>query len=745
MCKTGLLTAGCVVAICMSAYADLPATLGVALRAGNSLVSAQPPGNGGSADSSARSAALPPALQFAVSAALDRDQAAYYVASPVQAGERDVYQAFQPNPLLASVGAVSNCLGSSVALSSDGSTALIGAYRANVDGKNWQGAAYVFVRSDTGWRQQGILTAADGAANNWFGSSVALSSNTALIGAPRAVVGGNTNQGAGYVFTRYLGAWSQQAKLTAANGDASDYFGISVALSGDGNTAIAGASGTDIGGSYWLGAACVFTRSGTAWSQQAELVAADGATYDNFGSSAALSGDGNTALIGAYYADAGGIDDRGAGYVFTRTGTNWSQQEKLTASDGAAYAFFGWSAALGSDGNTALIGAYYATVGGNTGQGAAYVFTRAGTNWSQQAKLAASDGTAYDWFGWSAALGSDGNTALLGTFRAVVGGNVEQGAGYVFTRTAGAWSQQTKLTASDGAAGDCFGWSAALDGDGSTALIGAYYADVGGNVDQGAGYVFTRNLNSWSQQAKLTVCTLQFAADAYSVLEDAGSVTVTVTRTNGAGGAASVSFQTADSTATAGTDYTATSGTLIWADGNSDNQTITIPILNRAGTQSSRAFTVNLSDASGAALGTPSSATVTIDEASGTIGPTIKANGAANNVTINYPDPVSVTVAMNADIYAGVEVDWWIVAYAHSGEWYYLNSAMQWTPFSGDLALCRPVYQGALFNLSSATVLTEYILPRGTYDFWFAIDYPMDGILNPNGTILYDVVTVLVQ
>jgi len=127
------------------------------------------------------------------------------------------------------------------------------------------------------------------------------------------------------------------------------------------------------------------------------------------------------------------------------------------------------------------------------------------------------------------------------------------------------------------------------------------------------------------------------------------------------------------------------------------------------------------------------------------IGPTIKANGATNNITINYPEVVSVTVAMNAGAYAGAEVDWWAIVFAHSGGWYYLNSTMQWTVFDGDLSFCRPMYQGALFNLSPALVLNEFQLPRGTYDFWFAVDYPMDGILNPNGQILLDKVTVVVR
>jgi len=127
------------------------------------------------------------------------------------------------------------------------------------------------------------------------------------------------------------------------------------------------------------------------------------------------------------------------------------------------------------------------------------------------------------------------------------------------------------------------------------------------------------------------------------------------------------------------------------------------------------------------------------------VGPTIKANGRNDNLTVGSSDAVTISVSMNASIYAGVEVDWWIVAYAPSAGWYYLSSAFQWTPFNGDLAQVQPVYQGALFDLPSTVVLSGITLPDGTYYFWFAVDYPMDGILNPDGPILYDMVTVDVQ
>jgi hypothetical protein len=149
---------------------------------------------------------------------------------------------------------------------------------------------------------------------------------------------------------------------------------------------------------------------------------------------------------------------------------------------------------------------------------------------------------------------------------------------------------------------------------------------------------------------------------------------------------------------------------------------------------------LNLPAHSGAILLSSTNAPIVV------VGPVITANGLTGAVEVVSGAPVTLAVQMlNIDQYLGVEVDWWAVAYAHSGEWYYLDSAMQWNVFNGDLALCRPVHMGALMNLSATPILTGYILPDGIYDFWFAVDYPMDGILDPNGQILFDKVTVDVQ
>ncbi|WP_437586790.1 Kelch repeat-containing protein [Sorangium sp. So ce1000] len=394
--------------------------------------------------------------------------------------------------LTASDGAVDDRFGASVAISGD--TALVGAYEGDVGGNADQGSAYVFTRAGGVWTQRQKLIASDGAVGDDFGISVALSGDTALVGAYNDDVGANANQGSAYVFTRTSGVWTQQQKLIASDGAVNDRFGISVALSGD--TALVGAPSDSVGANANQGSAYVFTRTSGVWTHQQKLIASDGAVDDRFGASVAISGD--TALVGAYEGDVGGNADQGSAYVFTRVvvagarehGPPWAQQQKLIASDGAAGNRFGASVALSED--TALVGAYNDDVGTNASQGSAYVFTRTGGRWTQQHELTAGDSAADDVFGASVAL--SGDTALVGAYNNDVGTNASQGSAYVFTRTGGRWTQQHELTAADGAADDAFGASVALSGD--TALVGAYLDDVGANADQGSAYVFTIAVSS---------------------------------------------------------------------------------------------------------------------------------------------------------------------------------------------------------------------------------------------------------
>jgi hypothetical protein len=366
--------------------------------------------------------------------------------------------------LLASDGEANDAFGLSVSLCGD--TALIGAFKDSDNGQ-YSGSAYVFTHTDDNWTLQQKLLASDGEAHDFFGSSVYLNSDTALIGAP----GVASQQGAAYVFIRTGTIWTQQVKLLASDGVAYDQFGCSVSVNG--NTALIGAYGHD----YNKGIAYIFNLTSTTWTQQAELLAPDGATNDQFGFAVALDGD--TALIGAHWDDDNGKYDSGSVYVFIRTGVTWSQQQKLLASDAESGDEFGTSVSLSGD--TALIGAPKNDMA--SVPGSAYVFTRTGTTWTQQAKLVASDGIAPDFFG--CAVSVDEETALVGAFWGD-GITTDSGSTYVFTRSGTTWTQQAKLFASDGEGYDRFGQSVSISGE--NALIGAFEDDNG----KGSAYMFTK-------------------------------------------------------------------------------------------------------------------------------------------------------------------------------------------------------------------------------------------------------------
>ena len=391
---------------------------------------------------------------------------------------------FLTGPVEANDGNTDDIFGISVAR--DGSTILVGAARADINGNIDQGAAYLFTENgNTGWTMEARLTANDGAASDLFGFAVALDGDTALIGAYQADINGSGDQGAAYIFSNNGLSWNQTTKLAAAGGSAGDEFGAAVAL--DGSTALVGVPLDDIGGNADQGAVYVFTQQGSNWNESALLTAEFGSAGDEFGWAVALSG--STALVGAPFEDKVFTTDQGAAYVFTRSGGSWSQETRLMAGDGAADDRFGNAVAL--DGDTALVGAYLADINGNNNQGAGYIFIRQGGSWSQQEKLMDDGGAAGDRLGRSVDL--EGDTALLGAPRVDVFGTNNQGAAYVYIRQEDSWSLQSRLTDwTSGDAGDRFGRSVALDGD--SALVGSIYA---GDSDQGMVYAFARSEVPW--------------------------------------------------------------------------------------------------------------------------------------------------------------------------------------------------------------------------------------------------------
>jgi uncharacterized protein (TIGR03437 family) len=373
--------------------------------------------------------------------------------------------------LIAGDGAADDEFGRSVAVSGD--TLVVGASGDDIGANNNQGSAYVFVRSGGVWSFQQKLTANDGVTGDGFGRSVAISGDTVAVSS----FSGN---GSAYVFVRSGGVWSFQQKLVAIDAEKPDFFGEAVALSGD--TIVISALQANIGTNIDQGAVYVFTRSGTVWSKPSKLIANDGAEGDNFGSSVAVS-DG-VIVVGAYLDKIGDNIDEGSVYVFARSGAVWSLQQKLTADDGAAEAMFG--AAVAISGDTIVAGSPGARIATNDFQGAAYVFVRSGAAWSKQKKLTAAEGAASDYFGGSVAI--HGGKALVGAITADIGAANNQGSVYLFSRSGADWTQRQKLTPQEGAAGDKFGGIIALGGD--EIIAGAPTADFGANSNQGALYLF---------------------------------------------------------------------------------------------------------------------------------------------------------------------------------------------------------------------------------------------------------------
>ena len=356
--------------------------------------------------------------------------------------------------------------GYAVAISGD--TALVGAPGVTVDGPDsevWSGAGavYVFTRSDGVWTKQAELTASDAASGDAFGSAVAFDGATAVIGAPGNTEGdGFSSAGGAYVFTGSGTSWTQQTEFSASDPYSNARFGAAVAVSGD--TILAGAPGnTNPYDDSGQGSAYLFTGSGGDWTQQPELTdPALTGTSDQFGYAVALES--GTALVGAP-----GVNSAGTAYLYTGSGASWTQQPELSASDAAGGDAFGTSVALSGD--TALIGS----------EGADYVFTSSDSGWSQQAELFNPvDGSSDGWFGYTVAL--DGGTALVGE---AVTDSYPSGGAWVFTGSGADWTAQPELSASDApSGGGDFGFAVAISGD--TALIGS---PSGGQDEGGRVYV----------------------------------------------------------------------------------------------------------------------------------------------------------------------------------------------------------------------------------------------------------------
>ena len=393
-------------------------------------------------------------------------------------------------------------LGSSVAISGD--YAIVGAPQ---DGS---GSAYIFQKSGANWIQMQKIVASDGDSDDNFGTSVAISGDYAVVGAVydnenATGTGALGDAGSAYVFKRTGASWAQEQKIVASDRQMQDYFGSSVAISGD--YVVVGALLQDYNASTTAfqqdaGAAYIFKRTLTTWSQEQKIVASARIIGDNFGSAVAISGD--YVVVGAPNEDQDAAEintlgDAGSAYVFFRTGTSWAQQQKIVASDRGTLDAFGWSVSISGD--DLIIGALnededVAGINTTANSGSAYIFTRTGTSWAQQQKIVASDRAANDNFGNSVSI--SGGYAIVGTLYEDENASgtstlSNSGSGYVFSKSGTTWTQNNKIVASDRAADDNFGKSVAISGD--YAIVGAPNEDedaagVNTLADAGSVYIF---------------------------------------------------------------------------------------------------------------------------------------------------------------------------------------------------------------------------------------------------------------
>jgi len=415
---------------------------------------------------------------------------------PLYAGDYDELQ-----KLVASDRAMEDHFGCSVSISGDYAIVGAYREDEDSTGNNymsWAGSAYIYYWDGETWELQAKLVASDRSTSDYFGKCVAISGDLAIVGAPYEdddAAGENfaSSAGSAYIFKREGTGWDQQAKLVASDRTYNDYFGRSVSISG--NYAIVGVpeEDEDASGENRLsnaGSAYIFYWDGLSWTQQAKIVASDRDYSEYFGYSVSISGD--YAIIGAINANTA--------YIFKRNGTDWEEQSLIRSSDRISGDYFGYSVSIsGEYAIVGAIYEDEDVSGGNTlsNAGSAYIFKRDGVNWEQQAKIVASDRDENDAFGYSVSI--SGNHAIVSAFyesENVPGDNTlpYAGSAYIYKRDGISWGQQAKIVPLDRESSDYFGTSVSIYGD--HAIVGAEFEDenaFGSDslYDAGSAYIFS--------------------------------------------------------------------------------------------------------------------------------------------------------------------------------------------------------------------------------------------------------------
>ena len=380
-----------------------------------------------------------------------------------------------------------------IALSNDDYTWYVQPENNSGAGPLSSGMNFTVAVLEDNWQEVSKLKADDGSNEDYFGNSVSISGDYAIVGASHNDHYSNDyysddNFGSAYIYKGDGNNWQQVAKLTADDGAWDDYFGKSVSISGD--HAIVGAYGDDDNGNY-SGSAYIFKRSGNTWQQDVKLLPDDGASYDQFGTSVSISGD--YAIVGAIGDDDNG-NYSGSAYVFKRDGDTWRQIAKLRDEDGRHDATFGASVAISGD--YAIVGAFRDYNGEPEG-GSACIFKQEQDIWQQVVKLTPSNPSWNGYFGRSVSI--SGDYAVVGAAGSDENGK-NSGSAYIYKREGDTWQEVTKLLPDDGQYGDWFGDAVSISGD---------YVVVGASGDDdnwsqsGSAYIFKRDGNTWEQIEKL--------------------------------------------------------------------------------------------------------------------------------------------------------------------------------------------------------------------------------------------------
>jgi len=334
------------------------------------------------------------------------------------------------------------------------------------------------------------LAANDPVADAEFGRSVAIDGDLVAVGAGAATAGSTVEAGAVYLFKRQGQRYVLEAKLIAPDASSGAEFGRVVAIQG--NLVIVGARFAQVDSLSKAGAVYVFRKHKGSWRYEDKIISPTPADDDNFGRALAIQGD---TLVVTARKEKSTANDVGAAYIYRYKGGRWVHTEKLTASDPAAGAYFGQSVAI--QGNRLAIGARNADP---NGAGAVYLFRRTADGWLEFAKVTPPDGVSDDQFGFTVAM--VGNEMAVGARRADLTGAKDAGAAYVYAVNRASAELVVKLTAGDFKKSDQFGQSIAMAGD--IIAVGSNRADISANADQGAIYLFQRQGNTWVQTEKLT-------------------------------------------------------------------------------------------------------------------------------------------------------------------------------------------------------------------------------------------------